>query len=260
MKSLEGKVAWVTGATSGIGRACVQMLWNAGATVVVSARNAEAVEALVAAYGSERVLGIPLDVSNAQAVAAAGEQMQSRLDGVDILVNAAGINVGANQLRVLSTADWLRVVDINLNGAFHCMQAVLPGMRAKCAGTIVNISSWSGRYPTPATGASYNAAKQAMASLTLQAAAEESANGIRACTIYPGETDTPILSKRAVPVPPEVLALMLQPEDVAAAVHMVVHLPPRATVNELVITPTWNRALLGVQPPPQRLAESLRTD
>ncbi|MCO4890602.1 SDR family oxidoreductase [Cupriavidus sp. WGtm5] len=250
--SLHGKTAWITGGSSGIGRACALSLWQAGATVVISARSEAAVAGLVAECGNERVIALPLDVSDPEAVAAAGRQLQERAGAVDILVNAAGINVVNRKLSRLTPADWDQVIDINLNGAFYCMHAVLPGMRDQGEGTIINISSWAGRYASALTGAAYGASKHAMAAMTTSLAMEECANGIRACAIYPGETATPILINRPTPPAAEDLARMLQPEDVAAAVAFVLSLPARATVNELVISPTWNRAFVGFQPPPRR--------
>lgn len=250
MTNLLGKTAWITGGASGIGRACALSLWRAGATIVVSARTHDAIAAVVRECGNERVVALPLDVADAAAVEAAGRQLHERFGAVDILVNAAGINVANRKLARLTPADWDRVIDINLNGAFYCMHAVLPGMRANGDGTIVNISSWAGRFASSLTGAAYGASKHAMAAMTLSVAMEECAHGIRACAIYPGETATPILANRPNPPSADDLARMLQPEDVAAAVDFVIALPPRATVNELVISPTWNRAFVGFQPPP----------
>ncbi|MGO4327173.1 SDR family oxidoreductase [Cupriavidus sp. 2TAF22] len=252
MKSLHGKTAWITGGSSGIGRACALSLWQAGATVVISARSQEAIDALVAECGNERIIALPLDVADRAAVEAAGRQLQERIGAVDILVNAAGINVANRKLSKLTPADWDQVIDINLNGAFYCMHAVLPGMREQGGGTIVNISSWAGRFASALTGAAYGASKHAMAAMTLSVAMEECANGIRACAIYPGETATPILLNRPTPPSEEDLARMLQAEDVAAAVDFVISMPARATINELVISPTWNRAFLGFQPPPKQ--------
>lgn len=249
MTALQGKTAWITGGSSGIGRACALSLWQAGATVVVSARSEASIESLVHECDSERMVGLPLDVADRHAVGDAARQLTERFGAIDILVNAAGINVQNRKMSRLTPADWDKVIDINLNGAFYCMHAVLPGMREKGAGTIINISSWAGRYASALTGAAYGASKHAMAAMTMSVAMEECANGIRACAIYPGETATPILTNRPVPPSSEDLARMLQPADVAAAVDFVIGLPARATINELVISPTWNRAFLGIQPP-----------
>ena len=252
MTTLLGKTAWITGGASGIGRACALSLWRAGATIAVSARTQTTIDALVRECGNERIIALPLDVADRSAVEAAGRQLQERAGAIDILVNAAGINVANRKLTRLTPADWDQVIDINLNGAFYCMHAVLPGMRDKGAGTIINISSWAGRFASALTGAAYGASKHAMAAMTMSVAMEECANGIRACAIYPGETATPILVNRPTPPSAQDLARMLQPEDVAAAVDFVIALPARATVNELVISPTWNRAFLGFQPSPKR--------
>jgi NADP-dependent 3-hydroxy acid dehydrogenase YdfG len=253
MNSLHGKTVWITGGSSGIGGACALSLWRAGATVVVSARTQSSLDTFAAECGGERMIALPLDVADRDAVEAAGRHIQERVGAVDILVNAAGINVANRRMSRLTPADWDRVIDINLNGAFYCTHAVLPAMRAKGAGTIINISSWAGRFASSLTGAAYGASKHAMAAMTMSVAMEECANGIRACAIYPGETATPILVNRPTPPSEEELARMLQPEDIAAAVDFVIALPARATVNELVISPTWNRAFLGLQPAPKRV-------
>ena len=128
---------------------------------------------------------------------------------------------------------------------FYCCHAVLPGMRERKDGLIINVSSWAGRYASTLTGPGYNATKHAVVALTESINMEECANGIRATSILPGEVATPILEKRPVPPTPEVRARMLQPEDLGATILYVATLPPRACVNELIISPTWNRFYLG---------------
>ena len=130
------------------------------------------------------------------------------------------------------------MLDINVSGAFHCSQVVLPQMRGRRDGIIINISSIAGLRSAPLGGVGYNASKFAMTALGIACGDEERVNGIRVTNIYPGEVETPILEHRPTPVTDEHRARILQPEDVAAAVLMVVQLPARARVSELTIIPT----------------------
>jgi NADP-dependent 3-hydroxy acid dehydrogenase YdfG len=160
-------------------------------------------------------------------------------------VNSAGINLPKRSFRDVTREGWDQIVAINLSGMFYCVQAVLPGMRARRDGLIINISSWAGRYASTLTGPGYNATKHAVIALTESINLEECANGIRATSVLPGEAATPILEKRPVPPPPEERAKMLQPEDLGRTLAFIATLPPRACINELIISPTWNRFLLG---------------
>jgi NAD(P)-dependent dehydrogenase (short-subunit alcohol dehydrogenase family) len=235
---LDGKVAWITGGASGIGLAGAIELKKLGATVVVSGRS----EATLKKAGFE---GILCDVADKKQVARAAAEVQKRHGRIDILVASAGINLPKRNFRDVSLEGWDEIVAVNLSGVFYCVQAVLPGMRLRKDGLIVNVSSWAGRYPSSLTGPGYNATKRAVLALTEQINIEECANNIRATALLPGEAATPILEKRPVPPPPEVRARMLAAEDLGRAIAFIASLPARACVNELVMSPTWNRFLLG---------------
>jgi NAD(P)-dependent dehydrogenase (short-subunit alcohol dehydrogenase family) len=235
---LEGKVAWITGGASGIGLAGAVELKKLGATVVVSGRT----EATLKKAGFE---GILCDVGDKKQVAAAAAEVQKRHGRIDILVASAGLNLPRRNFRDVTLEGWDEIVAVNLSGVFYCVQAVLAGMRARKDGLIINVSSWAGRYPSALTGPGYNATKRAVLALTEQINIEECANGIRATALLPGEAATPILEKRPVPPPPEVRARMLQAEDLGRAIAFIAALPARACVNELIMSPTWNRFLLG---------------
>ncbi len=243
---LAGRVAWVTGGTSGIGLAAARALAAAGAHVVISGRErgrSEAAAAGLAAAGSAEALA--LDVREKRAVVEAAAAIERRHGRLDILVNSAGTNIGRRHFRDMDPEGWDEVVRTNLDGVFYCCHAVLPGMRARKDGLIVNISSWAGRYASSLTGPAYNAAKRAVIALTETINIEECANGIRATAILPGEVATPILEKRPVPPPAQERARMAQPEDLGRAVLFVATMPARTCVNEIVIAPTWNRFYLG---------------
>jgi NADP-dependent 3-hydroxy acid dehydrogenase YdfG len=246
---LGGKVAWITGGGSGIGLAGAIELARAGAHVVISGRNHDTLavaEKQVKAVGSCEA--IALDVSNKQAVAKAAE----RIGRVDILVSSAGINDPKRNFFNVSTEAWDRIVGINLSGMFYCVHAVLPGMRSRKDGLIINVASWAGRYPSTLTGPAYNATKHAVVALTESINMEEGVNGIRATSVLPGEVATPILEKRPVPPKPEVRAKMLQPDDLGKTILFVSSLPPRACINEIIISPTHNRFYFGgLESPPK---------
>jgi NAD(P)-dependent dehydrogenase (short-subunit alcohol dehydrogenase family) len=236
--TLKDKVAWITGGGSGIGLAGAQALKEAGATVVISGRS----EKTLAHPGLE---AIALDVADQQAVARAADEIIKRHRRIDILVNSAGINHPKRRFRDVSIEGWDQIVAINLSGTFYCCQAVLPGMRSRKDGLIINVASWFGRYWNTLGGPGYNATKHAVVSLTETLNVEECANGIRATCILPGEVATPILEKRPVPPPPHERARMLQAEDLGRTIAFLAALPARACVNEVVISPTWNRFFLG---------------
>src|SRR5579862_2724660 len=234
-----GKVAWITGGGSGIGLAGAEELVKAGARVVISGRtektNREAEKKLRALGEAEAV---QLDVSDKKAVFAAAADIEKRHGRIDILVTSAGTNISGprRNFKTMSAEGWDDVVAINLNGLFYCCLAVIPGMRARKDGLIINISSWAGRYASALTGPAYNATKRAVIALSESINMEECAHGIRATSILPGEVATPIMEKRA---------RMAQPEDFGKAILFVATMPARSCVNELVIAPTWNRFYLG---------------
>jgi NAD(P)-dependent dehydrogenase (short-subunit alcohol dehydrogenase family) len=245
---LKGKVAWITGGGSGIGLAGAKSLAAAGAHVVISGRspgsNASGLAELKKAGSAEATL---LDVGDRAAVEKTAADIEKRHGRIDILVTSAGTNIGGGKrnLKTMTAEGWDDVVRINLNGLFYCCFAVLPGMRARKDGLIINVASWAGRYASTLTGPAYNATKRAVIALTESINMEECANGIRATSILPGEVATPILEKRPVPPSTEQRARMLQAEDLGATILYLASLPARACVNELIISPTANRFYLG---------------
>jgi NADP-dependent 3-hydroxy acid dehydrogenase YdfG len=245
---LKGKVAWITGGGSGIGLAGAKALAAAGAHVVISGRTASSNESGLAEL---KKLGSAeanlLDVGDRAAVEKTAAEIEKRHGRIDILVTSAGTNIGGGRrnLKTMTPEGWDDVVRINLNGLFYCCYAVLPGMRTRKDGLIINISSWAGRYASTLTGPAYNATKRGVIALTESINMEECANGIRATSILPGEVATPILEKRPVPPSKEQRERMLQAEDLGATILYVASLPPRACVNELIISPTANRFYLG---------------
>jgi NADP-dependent 3-hydroxy acid dehydrogenase YdfG len=244
---LQGKIAWITGAGSGIGEAGALALAEAGATIVLSGRRAEQLQdvtARITSTGGTAEIA-PLDVADKEGVARTGADIIARHGRVDILVNSAGLNLPTRFWRDATPDTFDHVVGVNLNGALYCIAAVLPTMRAQQDGLVINISSWAGRFETYLTGPAYNASKHALVALTHSLNDEECANGIRACVICPGEVATPILRHRPTPPGEETVARMLQAEDLGRTIRFVAEMPPRVCLNEILITPTWNRFYLG---------------
>lgn len=238
-KALTGKVAVVTGGGTGIGAAVAIALAEEGAKVVISGRREDKLKDAAAKFAGEPAIKYKAaDVGDRESANALFSWVKENLGPVDILVSSAGINVPKRSMADCSPEDWDKVLKVNATGAYNAMYAVLPDMREKGDGVIVNISSVAGIRASVLGGVAYSASKFAMAALGLTVAEEERKNGIRITNIYPGEVETPILDARPVPVSAEHRAKILQPEDVAQAVLMVVKLPPRASVPELTIKPT----------------------
>jgi NAD(P)-dependent dehydrogenase (short-subunit alcohol dehydrogenase family) len=236
---LDGKTAVITGGGSGIGLAIAQAFVDEGAQVVISGRGKSRLrEALATRPQATKFLAHACDVADRNSVASLFGYARDQLGEIDILVNSAGINVPKRMLADLAPEDWDRMLAIIATGSFNCTREVLPAMRRRRNGLIVNISSVSGKRAGPLGGVGYNAAKFAQTALGITTGAEAAADGVRVTNIYPGEVDTPILAQRPSPVSAEHRARILQPEDVAATVLMVACLPPRARVPELVILPT----------------------
>src|SRR5882672_11177948 len=177
----KGRVVWITGGGSGIGLAGGLEFARAGAHVVVSGRSAETLkkaEKELKAAGSAEV--IAMDVSDQKEVAKTAAAILKRLGRIDILVNSAGINSPKRNFHNVSLEGWDQIVAINLSGSFYCCHAVLPAMREKKDGQIINIASWAGRYASILTGPAYNTTKRAVIALTESINMEECGHGIRA--------------------------------------------------------------------------------
>lgn len=188
--SLEGRVALITGASQGIGRACALVLAEAGADVALGARN---VEKLAAVAGEVEALGrkalpVPLDVGNGDSVKDAVGKVLEAWQHIDILVNNAGITRD-NLLLRMKPADWEEVLRTNLEGAYHCIRLVLPGMVRRRAGRIINISSVVGQTGNPGQS-NYVASKAGLIGLTKAVAAEVASRSITVNAVAPGFVDT----------------------------------------------------------------------
>lgn len=240
------RVAWVTGGGSGIGEAGAEALATDGWTVVVSGRRKDALEQVVAkiAKSGGKAEAIPLDVSIAADVNRVAQQILAKHGRIDLLVNSAGVNVPKRSWADMELEGWDRLVDINLNGVLYCMRAVLPAMRKQKDGCIINVASWAGRHVSKMPGPAYTTTKHAVLALTHSFNMDECVNGLRACCLSPGEVATPILKQRPVLPSEQEQARMLQSEDLGRTIAFVASMPPRVCVNEILISPTWNRGFI----------------
>jgi NADP-dependent 3-hydroxy acid dehydrogenase YdfG len=247
MGSLSDKVVWITGAGSGMGLSGAQQLAAAGASVVMSGRRTDVLEREAAGIRSAggKAETQALDVSDAASAQRVADAILARHGKVDILVNSAGLNNPQRSWREQTVTGWDEVIRINLDGTFYCIRAVLPSMRARKDGLLINIASWAGRYTLAMAGAAYNGSKHAVVALTESLNMEECANGIRACALCPAEVATPILDRRPVPPSPEERARMLQADDVGKTIRWLAEQPAHVCVNEILISPTWNRMYIG---------------
>ena len=244
MPTLDGKTAWVTGAGTGIGRAIALALSRGGAKVGLSGRTRTTLDETATAIRVEGGICTiaPCDVAAPDQVDQAWNAVVAEFGDIDILVNNAGWNLPQRAWKQLTPEAVQQMAGINLVGPFLCTLKVLPGMRAKRNGVVVNIASMAATGIFLVAGVAYTATKQAARAMSLSLNAEEGINGIRAVCINPGEVETPIMDKR--PQPPSAAArqLMIQPADIAAAVVFCATLPARSCVSEMTIVPTDNNA------------------
>jgi 3-oxoacyl-[acyl-carrier protein] reductase len=229
-------VALVTGATEGIGRAIAFALGRAGYQVGVCARTPSSLRALLEELQAAGVTahGAPADVGVESDVASLGEEISRALGPVDVLINNAGVAL-LKPFDELSLDEWDTTMATNLRSLFLVTRAVLPGMRARKRGSIVNIASLAGRNGL-AGGTAYTASKHAVLGFARSLMLEVRKDNIRVITICPGSVDTPLIHKQGMLRPD--LARILQPEDVAATVLAALALPDRALVSELDVRPT----------------------
>ncbi|MXP64575.1 SDR family oxidoreductase [Roseomonas sp. M0104] len=239
---MSGRTAWITGAGSGIGRAVAQALGAAGWRLALSGRREAPLRETAAMLpdGAEPLI-LPADLTDSVAVERAARAAEEGLGGLDLLVNNAGSNVPRRHWHQLAAEDAELLVNANLTAPFLTSLAVLKGMKARGGGLIVQIASVAGKGTSAVSGPGYIAAKSGFVALSASLNAENGIHNIRSTCICPGEVATPILDLRPEPPPAEERARMLQPEDIAQAVMFVAGLPDRVCINEIVVTPTWNR-------------------
>lgn len=244
MRNVVGKIAWITGAGTGIGEAGAIKLAADGMKVILSGRRLDKLEAVAEKIGANASIE-QLDVSDRDAVTDVVSRILLQHGSIDVLVSSAGINVKARNWHNLSLDDWDRVIRIDLDGAFYCTKAVLPSMIKNKDGLIINISSWAGRFVSVITGPAYTAAKHALNAMNESLNMEAGIHGVRACAICPGEVATSILDNRPIPVSEEDKANMVQPEDCGDIIGFLAQLPNHVCINQLTVSPTWNRGYVA---------------
>jgi NADP-dependent 3-hydroxy acid dehydrogenase YdfG len=243
-RSLSGKVALVTGASSGIGEATAVALAEAGAAVAIGARRKDRLDALGARLsdGGATVLQLDLDVTDEQACTDAVRRTREELGGLDILVNNAGVMllgtiVGADP------EDWRRMVDTNVLGLMYMTHAAIDGMVEQGSGDIVNMSSVAGRTARKGAGV-YNASKWAVNAFSESLRQEVTGRGVRISLVEPGAVATELREHITQPAAKAAAEQMytsmrsLESDDIARAVVYVVSQPPHVAVNEMLIRPT----------------------
>jgi NADP-dependent 3-hydroxy acid dehydrogenase YdfG len=251
--ALTGKVAWVTGAGSGIGEAAALALAKEGVAVALTGRRQEPLEALAARIredGGKALVAVG-DVTEPETPQQLAAAIAKEFGRLDILVNNAGANVLERRWDKLNPERIKTVLDSNLTSAFLCAQAALAIMRPQKDGLLIHTASWAGRFIGPLSGPAYVAAKHGVVAMSYTINMEEFTNGIRSTVLCPNEVATPILEHRPVPVPQADRDRMIQPEHMADLIVYVAKLPASVCINEVVISPTWNRGyaqLMGVGP------------
>jgi 3-oxoacyl-[acyl-carrier protein] reductase len=231
---LAAQVAVITGAGRGIGAAIARALAGLGATAVLCGRTCSALEstagAIVQAGGKAEVL--PCDVTQLNSLGAASKRIESSLGRVDILVNNAGIGGFGGPLHQLPPDAWDQILNTNLRGVYYSIRAFAPMMIRADAGHIINISSIAGKNALP-NGAAYAASKWGLNGLSYSVAEELRGHNIRVSVICPGSTNTDLS-----PHAGKDTSKMLQPDDVAHAVAMLVTQTPQSFVSEIILRPT----------------------
>ncbi len=240
-------IAWITGGATGIGLACARKLGNLGYTLILSGRRKNELEGAVASLTGEGLNAsyIQLDIKNSSSVSQACDTIINDYGRIDVLVCSAGLNLPNKFWKSINADTISNILDTNIKGTAFCIMNVVNHMRSNRSGTIVVVSSWSGRHYTSFTGGMYNASKQALGPLVESINDQEGVNGIRASVVCPGEVVTPILKLRTLPPPAEDVERMLKPEDVASAVAYIVQAPNNVCINEVVLSSTYNRAYTG---------------
>lgn len=242
MGALDGKTVIITGASSGFGEAIAIACAAAGANVSLIARRRELLESVAdaarALNGGGQALVCPADVSDDGQIFAALEQTRAALGPIDVLVNNAGFNHTERSIADTSAEQWRELLDVNLTSAFVFTKAVLPEMKERGDGLIINLASRAGMYPSLLAGVGYSASKIGMEALNTVTNEEGNPHGVRACLFNPGAGNTPIMERRPIQPSLEAKTQMIQSQDIAATVVFLASLPPRVHIDFLSMMPT----------------------
>jgi short-subunit dehydrogenase len=228
--------ALITGASSGIGKATALAFAKAGIDVALISRSLDKLEAVATAAKQTGVeaKAYTLDLANLPQVEAKIKAITQDFGNIDILVNNAGIGY-TGTLSETSLEDWQQVINLNLTSVFECIKGILPGMRDRSTGTIINVASIAAKQAFAGWGA-YCVSKAGLLSLSQTLAQEERAHGIRVTTICPGSVNTEIWDSETVNANFD-RSKMLTPEIVAQSILHTALLPPQAVIDELILMP-----------------------
>lgn len=235
------KVAFITGASSGIGEACARRFARAEYLLVLAARRVDRINALA------RELKVPchvtsLDVTDPRAIVDVVERLPAGFCEIDVLINNAGLALGLAPAQSASLEDWDRMIDTNVRGLVHCTRAVLPKMVAQNRGHIINVGSIAGTYPYPG-GNVYGATKAFVHQFSLNLRADLIGTPIRVTSIEPGMvSDTEFSAVRFQGDTQKASAVYqglraLGPDDIAEAIYYCVSCPPHMNVNTMELMP-----------------------
>ncbi len=240
MGTLAGKTMIVTGASSGFGEAIALACAEAGAKVSLVARRKDQLDAVAAAARAQggQALVCPADVSDDAQIHSALEMTRAAFGPIDVLVNNAGYNITERSIADTSAEQWRALLEVNLTSAFVFTKAVLPEMKERGTGLIINLASRAGMYPRLVAGVGYSTSKIGMEALNTVTNEEGNPHGVRACLFNPGAGNTPIIDRRPVKFSAEAKAKMIQSEDIAATVVFLASLPARVHIDVLSMMPT----------------------
>ena len=243
MDSLKNKSVILTGAGSGIGRITAKMLGALGANVFIVGRREnlliDTVKEIEEAGGKGAY--ISADLEDGDAAANVAKVAIKEFGNIQYLINNAGHSSKVRALRYVEKEDWQSVFNVNVEGVYRLTQAIIPNMIENREGTIVTVSSMAAITPGLMGGIPYSSAKAAVAAMMTAMRQELREYGIRSCTIYPAEVDTPILDNRPLPPDAKARSTMMQPEDIAEAILLCMRMPQRTIVQDLVVSPTIMR-------------------
>ncbi len=235
--TITNRTALITGASSGIGKATALAFAKAGIDLALVGRDRDKLAAVAQAAEAVGVTAktYVVDLSKLDRVSATIAEIAAEHENLEILINNAGMAY-TGSIADSPLADWQKVIDLNLTSVFQCVQGILPHMRQRKSGSIVNVSSIAGKQVFPNWGI-YSVSKFGLMALTQAIATEERANGIRVTAVCPGSVNTPLWDTDTVQADFDRSA-MLTPEMVAEGILYAVLAPPGAVVEELTIMPS----------------------
>jgi NADP-dependent 3-hydroxy acid dehydrogenase YdfG len=248
MRDIRGKIAWITGAGTGIGEAAAKALAAEGAIVILTGRRKEPLEkvaGIIRQAGGKAAVHTG-DLTRRPTIDRIVAAIKAEYGRLDIVINNAGTNVPNRWWKNLTPEAIDTVLAGNLQSALYVAHAVLPIMREQKDGLLIHTSSLAGRNIGMVSGPVYTAAKHGVVAMSHTINVEECQNGIRSTVILPGEVATEIMQFRDPPELPETLARMVQPEDMGAVFAFVARQPATVCINEMWVSPTHNRGYISM--------------